>query len=246
MNYLSNDLTLLYIFLSEEHNSEVSLLCGRPYLFVQTDGQEEDKWGSKQNYGEARKVVDLLSDYRDSCGSDKGGASAHRIRVITFYQSQVNLINRLLKNKNDEFLDKIVVSSVDSSQGSEADVVVLSFVRTGENTVGFLADTRRLNVALTRAKHQLVCVGNAYGLLRCRDQRAQIIQALIQDATQRDLLVESQQRSWDRGGDYSRSQPRRSGRSRQSYNRGDYYDSDSGQRETKKMRKAKLHKAFDW
>lgn len=255
----AHDLTL-FCTLSEDHKSEGSLLDGRPYIFVQTDGREEDKWGSKQNYDEARKVVELLSDYRDFCGSDKDGASAHRIRVITFYQSQVNLIKRLLKNEGGEFFESIVVSSVDSSQGSEADIVILSFVRTGENTVGFLADTRRLNVALTRAKHQLICVGNAYGLSRCRDQRAQIIQSLIQDATQRGVLVQaSQQRSGDRRqfngrgggeGDYSWSQPRRrGGSSRQTYyGRGDYDDddSDSDQRETKKMRKARAHATFDW
>ena len=54
------------------------------------------------------------------------------------------------------------VMTVDSFQGSECDVVILSFVRSNaRGSVGFLEDFQRLNVALTRAKHLLVCVGCA-------------------------------------------------------------------------------------
>jgi len=56
------------------------------------------------------------------------------------------------------------VGTVDSFQGSEADLVVLSLVRNnaraGPGAVGFLRDRRRMNVALSRAKSQLVIVGS--------------------------------------------------------------------------------------
>lgn len=56
------------------------------------------------------------------------------------------------------------VGTVDSFQGSEADLVIMSLVRnngrTGAGALGFLRDRRRMNVALSRAKHQLVVVGS--------------------------------------------------------------------------------------
>ena len=58
------------------------------------------------------------------------------------------------------------VFTIDSIQGREFDIVVLSFVRSfpmdGEpyKKVGFLDDIRRLNVALSRARKKLILVGN--------------------------------------------------------------------------------------
>jgi hypothetical protein len=48
--------------------------------------------------------------------------------------------------------------SVDAVQGREVDVVVLSCVRS-ERSLGFLADWRRVNVGLSRAREQLIVIG---------------------------------------------------------------------------------------
>ena len=51
------------------------------------------------------------------------------------------------------------IHTVDSFQGKEADAVIMTTVRSGNN-VGFWNDYRRLNVGMTRAKHILRIVGN--------------------------------------------------------------------------------------
>lgn len=53
---------------------------------------------------------------------------------------------------------KIQVNTVDSFQGSECDIIVLSCVRS--EGIGFVKDPNRLNVSLTRAKHSLILCGN--------------------------------------------------------------------------------------
>lgn len=54
-----------------------------------------------------------------------------------------------------------VVATVDSFQGQERNLIVLTFTRSNaKGTIGFLKDWRRLNVAMTRAKRQLVMIGD--------------------------------------------------------------------------------------
>jgi hypothetical protein len=76
------------------------------------------------------------------------------------------------------------VGTVDSFQGSEADLVILSLVRnnprTGAGAVGFLRDRRRMNVALSRAKSKLVLVGSL-AFLR------EAVEGVNPDATAHDL-----------------------------------------------------------
>ena len=72
--------------------------------------------------------------------------------------------NILKIDEKQLILDKVVeVNTVDSFQGREKDIIIISWVRAGGewSTIGFLSDYRRMNVALTRAKHHLFVIGNS-------------------------------------------------------------------------------------
>ena len=56
----------------------------------------------------------------------------------------------------------ISVNTIDGFQGQEKDVIYISLVRSNEKAeIGFLKDYRRMNVAMTRARLQLVIVGDS-------------------------------------------------------------------------------------
>lgn len=87
------------------------------------------------------------------------------VGIITPYRRQRLYIIEALK---DTPLENSVYT-IDSIQGTEFDVVVVSLVRAfnpkkGDRKVGFLDDMRRLNVALSRAKKKLIIIGNLYTL----------------------------------------------------------------------------------
>lgn len=158
------------------------VLGGRPYTFVQVAGVEEQgAGGSYRNPAEAQVVLDLLQQLKPADNSCKDWQSPNRIRVITYYQAQVGLLQRLFRQHSLS----VVVATVDSSQGCEADIVLVSLVRSSPS-VGFLDDDRRLNVSLTRARHQLVCVGHARQLQTCSSETVRL---LARDAHDRGCVV---------------------------------------------------------
>lgn len=183
--------------MAPSYNTSISLMENEAYRFIQVSGSEtQSHTGSYQNREEAKTVVDIILELgniaRIKCVGNTW-CSVDRIRIITFYQAQVTLIKSMLRAQG---LESVVVSTVDSSQGCEADVVIVTFVRSvknrqeGRNMVGFLADNRRLNVALTRAKFQLICVGNADGMMKLDE--AKTIQALAKDAQAKDYISSHQ------------------------------------------------------
>jgi len=83
------------------------------------------------------------------------------IGIITPYAAQIKQIKKLLES------EKIAVETktVDGFQGQEKEVIIISFVRANKKgEIGFLKDARRLNVAITRARRKLICIGHAQTL----------------------------------------------------------------------------------
>ncbi len=86
------------------------------------------------------------------------------IGIISPYKEQVQLLTE--KVSTDEILkeygSRLAVKTIDGFQGQERDVIYISLVRSNDHQeIGFLSDTRRMNVALTRAKKKLVVIGDS-------------------------------------------------------------------------------------
>jgi len=149
---------------------------GLPLCFVHDYGLDREvshPSGGKSNPEEAALVSAIV--WRVLEGGD---VSASEVAVIAPYSSQVDLIRR-------ELAGACRVGTVDSFQGQETDVVVISATRSNTlGDMGFLRDPRRLCVAITRARRGLILVGDTR-TLRCSHHWT----ALIDSCQSRGCLV---------------------------------------------------------
>jgi superfamily I DNA and/or RNA helicase len=89
----------------------------------------------------------------------QAGLSPAQIGITTPYKAQVGLLHHQLTQR---ILEGLEVDSVDAFQGREKSVMIFDTVRSNsEGQVGFLSDKRRVNVAMTRAQHQLIVLGDS-------------------------------------------------------------------------------------
>lgn len=131
-------------------------LTETPLLFVDTAGcgfdeTEGEDDGSRHNPGEAAVVAAIVNQLLEA------GVHKEHIAVITPYSAQVRALRERLGGH-----EGLEIGTVDGLQGREKEAVVVSLVRSNERgEVGFLAELRRLNVAVTRARRHLCVVGDS-------------------------------------------------------------------------------------
>jgi ATP-dependent RNA/DNA helicase IGHMBP2 len=88
----------------------------------------------------------------------------YTVGIITPYSAQVERLVKLAESSEvlSSLLQYITINTVDAFQGQERDIIAISFVRSNEKSeVGFLADIRRTNVAITRARKKLLMMGDS-------------------------------------------------------------------------------------
>lgn len=136
-----------------------SPLTESPIDFIDTAGASyseelEPDGESRRNPEEAALVVRKITALMEA------GLKPEQIAVISPYAAQVRLLREKVGAADDA--EGVEVDTVDGFQGREQEVVIISLVRsnnTGE--IGFLGDTRRMNVALTRARLKLIVIGDS-------------------------------------------------------------------------------------
>ncbi|MCH1910841.1 AAA domain-containing protein [Leptospira noguchii] len=118
-----------------------------------TDSEEVIVDDSISNPFEADLQVRLCSLLKENNWPEE------EITILSPYRAQVRLIAEKLR---DAGFTKISVSTIDSFQGRENRCILLGFVRSNsEGRSGFLKESRRINVGMTRARDLLLCIGDS-------------------------------------------------------------------------------------
>ena len=124
--------------------------------------------GSLYNDFEANQIISILEqiaknlDFFDQLSALSNGEAA--IGVICMYAEQKRLLRQKFSQKSwrDGFKDMVKIDTVDSYQGKENRIIILSLTRSdAQHSPGFLTMSNRINVAMSRAMDRLLIVGNA-------------------------------------------------------------------------------------
>jgi len=136
-----------------------------PAAFFEVGVEEHLDGESKANRAEAEFVLKMLIEMLKH-----GDLTLNDVGVVTPYKGQVRTLRKIIFRDipSAEKSKELEIASVDNFQGREKELIIFSAVRCNDfGGVGFLADWRRLNVMITRARRGLVVVGNAATL--CKD-----------------------------------------------------------------------------
>ncbi|XP_007549855.1 PREDICTED: DNA replication ATP-dependent helicase/nuclease DNA2 isoform X3 [Poecilia mexicana] len=161
---------------------QAALLPSNPVCFLdcsKVPALESVEQGGVSNRTEAALIHMMLSLLI------KAGCKPGDIGVIAPYRQQLKCISALLQSSA---FSGVEVNTVDRYQGRDKSLIVLSFVRSTaeEGNLGeLLKDWRRLNVAVTRAKHKLLMVGSAATL-----RRYPPVEKLLQHLLQQNMIIQ--------------------------------------------------------
>lgn len=111
------------------------------------------------NYKEAEYIANIIGRINLVIGNNK----KLTICLLSFYSAQVNILKGV-KAKIERKYENIEITcdTVDSFQGREADICIVSITRCNrKNNFGFINDLNRVNVALSRGKEALIIVGDS-------------------------------------------------------------------------------------
>ena len=123
----------------------------QPIEFIDTAGcgmdEIKDENGAISNSGEVEVIANRLAEFE---------LNQLSVGIISPYRQQIMLLQNNLTSWSNS------IQTIDSFQGQERDVIIISLVRSNDsNEIGFLRDYRRMNVAMTRAKKKLVIIGDS-------------------------------------------------------------------------------------
>lgn len=147
-----------------------NILVTKPVLFLDTAGCgfEEMLHPESQSYynpEEAQILLRFLDIFLKQLKTNSPQeADSLTIGIISPYKEQTYYLESLINDFQSiiAFKHRITIDTVDGFQGQERSIIAISLVRSNqEKNIGFLADKRRFNVAITRAKMTLIVAGDS-------------------------------------------------------------------------------------
>ncbi len=134
-------------------------------VFVQTPEDDDINW--KTNIHEANKCVQIIKDLVSLFEANGKSLTNDSIGIITPYRAQIAMIKQCLdQSLTPEISEKITIDTVERYQGGARDIILISFCVNRISQLDSLVSLsqegidRKLNVALTRAKEQIILIGN--------------------------------------------------------------------------------------
>jgi DNA polymerase III delta prime subunit len=179
-----------------------------PMVFISTEklpnnAETPGKYKGFYNTIEAELIAELIAKFASIDAQALGYTESEpmTIGVITYYAGQSREINKHLRTVEEIQRERgwryripgkpirIRVSIVDRFQGQEQDIVILSLTRSNSNSnIGFLKNLQRVNVSLSRAKQNLILVGNAKFFANVRNRPTPILKKLAKYCNKHDLI----------------------------------------------------------
>ena len=138
-----------------------------PIMFIDTAGAGFDETvveHAVSNPEEARFLCNHLAGLITGMGTPATAPTPPTVGIIAPYRAQ-SLLLRDIIDRDDRlqpYLSQLQTNTIDSFQGQEKDIIYISLTRSNaQQTIGFLADIRRMNVAMTRARKKLIIIGDS-------------------------------------------------------------------------------------
>lgn len=128
------------------------------------DEKQDPETLSRLNAEEAALLIRQAEALAEQIGVPAWLEEQITLGIITPYSAQVDQLHKLAEASStlEPLYRYININTVDAFQGQERDVIIIGFVRSNDKgEVGFLADIRRTNVAMTRARKMLIMIGDS-------------------------------------------------------------------------------------
>ena len=152
----------LKLMVGNSHNKKHDL---PPLGYIHIDGSSEKHNGSsRKNIKEANAIVQWVINNKDELEKAYNKPVSEILAIITPFSAQKIIIKQLLKKHLDKSItDNLITGTVHALQGAERPIILFSTVHDTKDKMLFFnyqGKFNMLNVALTRAKHSFIVIGN--------------------------------------------------------------------------------------